>query len=237
MKKIVYLLLIITQGFFLACKKYLDEPPSTNLGYPTSVANCQALLDNNQVMNDRTTPAFLHTSCDDYFVLQFNNLDASEREVYVWGVPFLNTTNDWIVSYGPIYHANVCLENIDKIEKTNNVLSWNNVKGSAFFFRAYYFLQLAWQYSKTYDEISSNSDLGIALKLTSDLYDPTIRSTVKQTYDQIISDTKQSILYLPDTSNHPLRPSKAAAYGLLARTYLSMRIYDSAESMLTNTWL
>lgn len=233
MKRIVYVPLIITQVFFLSCKKYLDEPTTTSLGYPTTVANCQALLDNSGYMNENRTPSYLDASCDDYFysVSQFNSEGSNDRAVYLWDIPDLNccpTLNDWAYCYYPIYHANVCLENIDKIEKGGNVLSWNNVKGSAFFFRAYYFLQLAWEYSKGFDESTSNSDLGIVLKKTTDLYETNTRSSVKQTYDQILSDAKQSLLYLPDTSNHPLRPSKVAAYGLLARTYLSMRIYDSA---------
>lgn len=41
-------------------------------------------------------------------------------------------------------------------------------------------------------------------------------------------DAKQSMEYLPNLPEHPMRPSKAGAYGLLARTYLSMRQYDSA---------
>lgn len=235
MKRLFFFLIICTQLFSLSCRKYLDKPTSTNLAYPTTIANCQALLDNSRIMNEGT-PFYMETSADDYFVTQaqFNSASPIAREVYLWGMPYLSTSNDWIVGYQPVYHANVCLENIDKIEKTNNVLAWNNVKGSAYFFRAYYFLQMIWEYGKAYDESTSNSDLGIALKMTTDLYEPTVRSSVKQTYELIINDAKQSILYLPDTSNHPLRPSKVAAYGLLARTYLSMRMYDSAGKYADN---
>ncbi len=45
---------------------------------------------------------------------------------------------------------------------------------------------------------------------------------------RIIDDLRESIAYLPQTPIHVLRPSKPAAYGLLARAFLSMRNYDSA---------
>lgn len=230
MKKIMWLLALVCPVYLLSCKKYLDEPVSPTVGYPTTITNCQALLDNSEVMNEGRTPSFLDGSCDDYFLLQsqFNSIGITSRQVYLWEDPIVGTFNDWIIGYAPIYTANVCLQHIDNIESSGNIVGWNNVKGSAFFFRAYYFLNLAWEYSRAFDNTTADQDLGIALKKGIDLYDPTIRSSVRQTYDQIISDAKQAILYLPDTASHPLRPSKAAAYGLLARAYLSMHKYEDA---------
>lgn len=227
---IKFILLIILGFSFASCKKYLDEPSNPTKGYPTSIANCQALLDNAEVMNEGTTPGFVDASCDDYFLTQnqYTSGNYITRDVYLWKDPFTGTANDWVIGYAPIYISNVCLQYIDGIEKSENIAGWNNVKGSALFFRAYYFLQLVWEYGKAYDNATADQDLGIALKSNVDLYAPTVRSTVRQTYEQIIRDAKQALLYLPDNANHPLRPSKAAAYGLLARTYLSMRLYDDA---------
>src|SRR6185312_8637460 len=99
---------------------------------------------------------------------------------------------------------------------------------SALFFRAYYFGQLAWVYAKAYDKSTAGKDLGIALRLTSDFNVTSTRATVEETYQKIVADAQESVMYLPELPEHPYRPSKAAAYGLLARTYLSMRQYDSA---------
>ncbi|MEO6683976.1 MAG: RagB/SusD family nutrient uptake outer membrane protein, partial [Ginsengibacter sp.] len=68
----------------------------------------------------------------------------------------------------------------------------------------------------------------IVLRLGADFNVKSVRSTVEETYERVIKDAKGSIQYLPDLPDHSMRPSKAAAYGLLARTYLSMRQYDSA---------
>ncbi len=63
------------------------------------------------------------------------------------------------------------------------------------------------------------------------------RASVQQTYDQIIKDLTEAIPLLPETSTFPAIPTKAAAYGLLARTYLFMGNYEqarkNAESALT----
>src|SRR6185295_14803650 len=121
------------------------------------------------------------------------------------------------------------LEAIEAIPRTGtNATKWDNVKGSALFFRSYYFLWLAWTYAKAYDKNTSNSDLGIVLRVVSDYNVPDVRASVEESYRRIITDTKGSVPLLPDIPLHCLRPSKGAAYGLLARTYLSMREYDSA---------
>jgi hypothetical protein len=67
----------------------------------------------------------------------------------------------------------------------------------------------------------------MALKLTSDFNAPTIRANLEETYAQIITDLKNAMVLLPDLPVHVLRPSKSSCYALLARTYLSMRSYDS----------
>jgi tetratricopeptide (TPR) repeat protein len=109
-----------------------------------------------------------------------------------------------------------------------NSESWDNIKGSAMFYRSYYFLCLLWNYAKAYDSTTAGKDLGIALRLTSNFNVPSTRASNKECYNQIINDTKASLSLLPPLSQHTFRPSKAAAYGLLARCYLSMRQYDKA---------
>ena len=191
-------------------------------------------------MNNILTPGFGHTSSDDYFVLQnsYDPRDGYEKNVYRWDPPIIYNyaigSNDWSEGYTAVFNANYCLEMIEKIPVTSqNETAWKNVKGSALFYRAYNFLNLVWQHGKAYDEASSTTDLGIVLRLGSDFNVPSVRSSVKECYDRVISDATEAISYLPDNPIHPYRPSKAAAYGLLARAYLSMRKYDVALNYST----
>jgi hypothetical protein len=242
MKKIFY---IIALFLITSCKKYLDKSPNNSLAYPTTVDNLQAMLDYSEVMNGTNlyigsgsagvTPSYAEASADDYFVSDatLNNFGDYQKPFYLWQLPAGVYQNlggaDWGALYAPIYSANVAIEQIDKITRTSeNSTAWGNVKGSAYFFRGYYFLQLVWTFAKAYDPATASSDLGIVLRKTSDINVPSVRSTVEDSYSQVIEDAKVAVENLPEDSQHPLRPSKCAAYGLLARAYLSMRNYDSS---------
>ncbi len=216
--------------FLGSCKKFLDKKSNTYLTTIDRLEDLQALLDKKDLMNERT-PNYGEISSDDYFSLE--PVGQIGFLGYTWQY-FDNTfqgghSNDWVNCYKPINVANICLEEIEKFPRTSlNEAAWDNIKGSALFIRSFYFLHLSWVFSKAYDTVTLNDDLGIAIRLGTDNHVPTVRATVAACYNQIINDTKEAVFYLPAVSVHPLRPSKAAAYGLLARAYLSMRMYDSA---------
>jgi hypothetical protein len=233
MKILKYTTYIIAAGllfFVSSCKKYLDEKPDSSLVVTSSIDDMQALLDDAENINN-ATPGYMEATSDDYFLTQetYNSLSTNEQNAYHWTSFDYNWQNDWSSGYLPIYTSNLCLERIEKVPQTiGNRDKWNNIKGSALFFRAYYFLNLAWQFAKAYDSNTSETDLGIVLRLQSDYNIRSVRSSVEATYQRIIIDGKESLLYLGDHPLHVMRPSKAAAYGLLARTYLSMHQADSA---------
>jgi len=215
-----------------SCKKYLDLKPDKTLAVPTTIADLQALLDNNEKMNARR-PSLGEVSADNYYLTNTNYAAVSiiSRNAYIWDTAVNSVTfpNSWSYAFDPVYFSNVVLENIDKIspsEQTKN--AWNTVKGSALFFRASSFLTAAWIWAKAFDPATANTDLGIPLRLTSDFNTPSKRSNLQQTYDQIIDDLKNAIGLLPVKPANAMRPSKPAAYALLAKTYLSMRQYEKA---------
>lgn len=230
MKKNLILLLFFSFGLF-SCKKYLDKKSDTSLVVPTALKDLQGLLDDFYIMNSQT-PALGEASSDDYFVLpsSYSSFGEISRNIYTWQLKKYTFGNDWNNSYAAIYNTNYCLEQIDKIPlTTQNEKSWNNIKGSAYFFRAFHFLNLAWIYAKAYDETTASEDMGIVLRLSSDFNKPSFRANVRDSYTQIISDLNEACKYLPDHPYlHIAQPSRAASYGLLARTYLSMGKYDSA---------
>jgi starch-binding outer membrane protein, SusD/RagB family len=232
-ESIILYLFIVSLALYSGCKKWLEKPQNNQLAIPVSLTELQALLDDKENLNDNSTPSMLEASADDYFLLQseYNVLSAIHSRIapYNWDMDPYNNENDWKSCYYPVYVANLCLQQIEKIQKTYlNASAWNNIKGSAHFLRAYFFLELVWTYSKAYDKATSKEDLGIALRLTSDINEKSVRANLEQSYQQIISDAKAAIDLLPDRSIHSLRPSKVAAYGLLARTFLSMRDYENA---------
>lgn len=231
MKNTAYILLIgLLGGLLGGCNKYLEVQPDDTLVVPKTLSDLQALLDNTNRMNLQRTPNFSEASADDYFLPgnQFDNFEVELQRIYTWQVKDYLFQNDWSIAYEPIFIANLCLEQLQEIPVSSNLSTWNQIKGASLFFRSYYYQQLLWTYAPAYDPATAAKDWGIVLRNTSDFNEPSQRATVQQSYDQVLHDAKEAAALLPDLPALPMRPSKAAAYGLLARTFLSMRMYDSA---------
>jgi hypothetical protein len=226
--KILFLLALIIS--FASCKKYLDVKPDKALAVPSTLADLLALMDNNEKMN-ANRPSLGEVSAGDYYFTNTNYAAVSliSRNAYIWDTAVNSATipNSWSYAFDPVYFSNIVLENIEKVSAPDET-SRNNVKGYALFSRARCFLAAAWIWAKAYDAASASTDPGVPLRLSSDFNVPSKRYSVQQTYDQVIEDLKNAIPLLPVKLANPMRPSKPAAYGLLARTYLSMRQYDKA---------
>ncbi len=228
----IFLTILILNIAMAGCKKFLDTSPDKKLVIPSSLADLQGLLDYNQDMN-QCVKGIGEGSSDDYYLTDasWNSLNEGYRNMYTWGneIFFDMPGNEYQNLYKIVYNANVVLKYIEKIPKDqNDRTDWDNIKGQALFFRAQAFQNLTCDFSKEYDSSTASSDLGIPLRLDPDFNAVSKRASVKETYDQIIKDLVASLQLLPVIPLHVMRPSKPAAYGLLARTYLSMRNYSKA---------
>ncbi|MDE3185577.1 MAG: RagB/SusD family nutrient uptake outer membrane protein [Bacteroidota bacterium] len=224
-------LAVIVPIFFLSCKKYLEKKPDSSLTVPKTLDELQGLFNDAQLMNFQVTPSFGETSADDYFLPQstYDYLPTEPQQQYIWALKSYKFANDWSAGYLPVYNSNYTLETLKEISRTPaNQNQWDKVKGYALFTRAYSFLNLSWDYAKSYNKATAETDLGIVIRTTSDFNTPSKRASVNETYQHIISDAEEAAQLLPELSANVLLPSKAACYGLLARTFLSMNEFDSA---------
>lgn len=228
-KSIIYLFLLFYAGAF-SCKKYLDAKPDTTLATPSTLQDLQGLLDYYNGMNSQFVAGSSIFS-DNYF-LTYDDWAAiylqDQKAYYVWEKNDKNNI-DWNQAYSNIFTCNLVLESLPKI--AFNVLEQdkaNSVKGTALFLRASYFYSLAQLFARGYDLNTSSTDPGIPLKLTTDFSEKITRPTVSDDYNRIIADLKKAASLLPVTQSIKSRPSKAAAFGSLARTYLAMQDYKNA---------
>lgn len=224
------MILLVLSLFGSGCEKFLDEKPDQKLAVPATLADLQALLDNYSVLST-SEPASGDISSDDYYLTAqvweaLSNED--NKRMYVWEKDHLFTSisNYWFDGYRSVYYSNSVLEQVDKAR--GNTSDHHNVKGQALFFRGKCFLQIAWLWALTYDEQNAGTEPGIPLRLNSNFNEESTRSSIRDTYQQIIRDLKAAASFLPISSIHPMRPSKPAAYAMLARTYLSMGDYANA---------
>jgi hypothetical protein len=154
---VAVIIIAVTVCGFASCKKFLEKKSDSTLIVPSTIQDLQHLLDDAVLMNYSATPSMSESSADDYFIpaKTLANLASGYRDVYFWHETDMNSINDWSICYEKVYNANLCLDRLKDIKQnSSNITEWDNVKGSALFFRSYYFLQLAWNYCKGYEEIT-----------------------------------------------------------------------------------
>jgi hypothetical protein len=229
MKPLFISLVLLSVFSVISCKKFLDAKTDKKLVIPSTIQDAQAILDNYSTLNTFYYPLGAQSD-DDYFLLDtyYNSTDENSRNYYVWYKDAV-INNAWNYMYQVIVNANIALETLAKIQpQQNTVNDWKQAKGAALFFRAYAHYQVAQYYASPYDKNTASEKLGIPLRLTSDINEPTMRSSLEETWQQIIKDYKEAASLLPVTTSLVSRPSRLAAYAALARTYLDMDDYISA---------
>ena len=231
MKTRYIFILVMASVLFPSCKKFLDAKPDKKMVIPTTLGEIQGILDYFPFMNMQSSQAS-EIAADNYYLTnnEYQALSDVDRLAYIWAPGMFQGQDDWQFEYTVVYNANVVLENLPKIQRnSSNQSAWDYCKGSALFFRAKSFYEIAQIWTKAYDSSTANADLGIPLRLTSDFNVPSKRANLEETYQQIVSDLTNACELIPKGIQViPYRPSKASAYGLLARTYLAMRNYKDA---------
>ena len=198
---------------------------------PTTLSDFQAVLDNAQVMTGYNS--ILGAASSDNIIIPdnyLNSVDATSRNAYLWLKDIFGNSPsyDWQYCYQMVGYSNIVLDGLNKLTSATGTIQVDNIRGSALFYRAFAFYQLSQLFCKPYVSASATTDLGIPIRLTSDVNIHTSRGTVQQCYDQITSDLKAAITLLPQTPLYKTRPCSVAAAALLAKVYLAMSDYKDA---------
>ncbi len=233
----IYIIIVIL--LLTSCKKdFLEVKPNKALLVPKTLSDFDALLDNNSVMNRSTYLTIVGS--DDILVSDaaINAVSFTLKNTYMWNETVYEGEQqvDWIFPYAMVFYSNIVLDGLEKIND-KETLAYKNVQGSALFFRSFAFSQLVMSYTTAYQKTTAAKELGIPLKLTSDVNEKYTRGNLQQSYDQIIKDLKLAASVLPLVTSNCYRPNKAAALALLSRVYLSMGEYELALKEADNSLL
>jgi len=230
MKKIIIGYILTLTLPFVGCEQYLDEKPVRSLAVPTKLADLQAILDNETRMSRNVYPESGDIAADYYYMTDavWASRNETVRDRYVWD-PAADVQLDWQHCYDRIFDTNIVLDNLDVVSLGGMTeIQKEHIKGAALFVRAWNYLQLAQLFSPAYQEAVADEPLGVPLKLTADINEPIVRSTVRETYQRIIADLTEGAELLPKQEAIPLRPDASAAYAALARVFLWMGDYENA---------
>jgi hypothetical protein len=133
--------------------------------------------------------------------------------------------NIWEICYRVIDRANRILE-------ADTDLDIDDIKGQAYAFRALAHFDLVRIYGQHYTYTSDASHLGVPIVLAVDPLQKPARNTVKEVYDQIISDFTTALTMINDDKNS-FYFSKNVVNALLSRVYLYKEDWTNAVAKAT----
>jgi hypothetical protein len=234
-KNFISLITLVTLTCFSCGRSFLEVKPSKKMVVPSTVYDIRALLDNTAVFN-ASTPYLGEIGSDDYYITdaRWNALTVPpQKNAYIWSEDVYEGYEDildWVLSYERVFYSNLALEGISMIKAKSEAeqQELDYLYGSALFLRSKAFFELAQIFCPSYDSRTSLTDSGIPIRLVSDLNAAIYRNTVKETYDQILSDLEIAKYLLPEQTELKTRPTRAAAMALLSKVYLLTYNYDMA---------
>lgn len=233
--KTTYILLFIALLGFLcqSCSDYLDAKPSRSLVVPSSLDDYQSLMDAEQ-RGMNYYPIIGAISSDDnvFGNALLERLSFSLRAVYLWEketyMPDEGDAN-WSFPYQKIFYANVVLDGLRDYQSENagEAQRMTELEASAKFYRAMGHFEVLMHFAEPFDPASSGQ-MGIPVRLTSDVNIKVGRSSMREGFDEIIRDLAHGAQHLPEMPTIPTRPSQWAANAMLGRVFLAIHDYESA---------
>lgn len=219
-----------------ACKKdWLEAKQNINVVVPTTLEDLKAILNNSYLVFGFDYSGLLDASADEYYLSEtaFNSQSETMRRTYLWEKDIFSgavAVDEWNKPYEQIFAANAVLEGLEKLTISDSQRTdWNDIKGAALFFRARAYYHLAQLFTPPYGSPDVDGNLGVPLREGTDIYAVVYRSSIEETYIQIVQDLTEATSLLKATSTNKTYPTKAAAHGLLARCYLLMAQYEAAK--------
>jgi len=211
-----------------SCQKYLDAKPNQTLATPSTIDDLEGILNDYQFINAQY-PSAEEVAADNYYLntADFNSMSLQRQQMFYTWQKDDDIGGDYTAPYAAVEYANIILDALPKITG-GDAQSKNMVMGNGLFLRGSYHYALAQLFTKPYMKATASSDLGIALRLTADITVKPVRSSVADTYNSILADLQKSVALLPASPELKYQASKPAAYGMLARVFLSMNDYVNA---------
>jgi len=235
LKTLKYTIPVLSLVTLASCKKFLEVQPKD------SVSDSQTIVDRASA-ETAVRGIYRALSADNYYGVNFVSVGYLSGDNIQWtgsqsivqqfidhNVKADNATVSgiWLAIYTTINRANYVIAKLPGVtDATLTTTERNQLLGEAYFIRALCYFDLARTWGGvqivTTPTISATDKNGIK------------RSTLEQTYAQVLSDLNaaEPLLPLPTTQN-PVRANKETVYALKARYYLYQKDWTNAENYAT----
>lgn len=237
MKKIKYILFIISALLLFSCNNQLELDPQESLATDEALSDINGMTTAlNGVYNGLQTVSYYGRN---YLVmpeieadLVYLSIDNSNRFVtnytLAWNQDNAEITAFWNIAYALILRCNNIINRIDELE--GDQAAKDQIKGEALAIRAMIHFDLVRVFAKQYTQSTPTIDLGVPVVTASTLGEPA-RNTIEEVYTQIIADLNAAKPLMTDQGIYHFSPNAAEA--LLARVYLYKGDYANAEQSAT----
>jgi SusD family. len=239
----IYLITFLLAIIFSGCENYLSEEPTLETTIQTA-EQLDALINNVSLFCfdgggsiGSHNPTAVYSTDDTEIPMDvyeaYPTMDRIDNLFYytfkTTEISNLSADAFYSGAYEQILQANTVLRYVDEV--SGDAALKEELKANAHFIRAYCYWVLANYYCLPYEKNGENDDeLGMTLKTTTDYDEPLARSTLKETYDFILSDINEALKTTQDDVDpaKPWRVSKKAVEAFLSRYYLFLGDYDEA---------
>ena len=245
MKNIFSKILVFGAASLLLAACEMNLNPTTAIVYDENEAVIQKASDltafeSNILANFRGTQGGFYYLLSDVMCDAFN---AAEGYGNNYG-PIHRTNKDFTASdqdveafwgnyYIVIKNYNIAINAANTIENAELRNEAKIMKGEAFLFRAYTYLQLARHFGKDYDPATAATDLCVPLVTVYDQAARPSRASVQEIYDQIGKDLDSAAVLLAGVPGAPLaqKPTIDLVKAMQARYYLDIENYTKAAEL------
>lgn len=143
--------------------------------------------------------------------------------------------NVWTGNYSLTTTANNILNNIDNVavETEDEQAVIDNIKGTAYFARAYAYSTMVLRYCVEYNAATAANEKGLPLVTVVDVNAKPSRASLQQTYDLILSDIAEAENLLAESDDITV-PTRNTVIALKARVLMNMKNYTEAIATATS---
>lgn len=245
MKKLFIILSVVASALFFSCgKDFLDVKPSNSTDANITIntlADAKVML--NGVMRKMIRSTYYGRNFLIYADAKGGDLTiASQGRGLDALYTFNHTVNSntyssfWSDIYNTILQTNNIIAGIEKLEAAGTTIDFKNYKGQALTLRALMYFDLVRLYGKPYTMDKSSYGVPVVTEVLSASAQP-LRSSVEQTYAQILADLTAAESLLPKAKSN----GYINYYGnkaIQSRVYLTMGDYEkalnAAEEIITS---
>lgn len=220
-------LIALAAVFMTSCEDFVDIKTQGNL-VPNQAINYRYLLNNssnfttNGNLSDFASSDIAITDADqisglagEYYTF-FRNAYTWQPVIYPLGSSSENDLN-WNAMYAVVMNCNTIINELPAASGTDAEKA--ALIAEARVHRADAYVALLNNYAKPYNAATAATDPGVPLLLIQTVSGDLTRASVQAVYDQILGDLLGAVDALPETQQFTTLPSKASAYGELARVY------------------